>query len=353
MQRLASSLRLIGPDYDAVVVGSGYGGGVAAARLARAGKRVAVLERGREIPVGEFPRQFSDLRNDLQLSGRQTQLGSPTGLYDVRLGDDIHVLVGCGLGGGSLINAGVALRPDARVFQDPAWPSELARDPLLEEGYLEARRWLRPARDPAAHERSKWKALDAASVGLGVEPVAAPVTVNFIESVNLAGIAQPACTLCGDCCGGCNVGAKNTVALTYLPDAVRHGAQIFTHAKVGHLAQDRRSGCWRVHFEVQPGADAAGVDAAGSVSAALVVLAAGTLGSTEISCARANAGSPFPIAWVTDFPPMAISLPSVGGASCRLLALASAIPPRSRTPWSAPPFPARSKSSIPPTSPTA
>ena len=168
------------------------------------------------------------------------------------------------------------------MFQDPAWPSELARDPLLEEGYLEARRWLRPARDPAAHERSKWKALDAASVGLGVEPVAAPVTVNFIESVNPAGIAQPACTLCGDCCGGCNVGAKNTVALTYLPDAVRHGAQIFTHAKVGHLAQDRRSGCWRVHFEVQPGADAAGVDAAGSVSAALVVLAAGTLGSTEI-----------------------------------------------------------------------
>jgi cholesterol oxidase len=282
MQRIASSLRLIRPDYDAVVVGSGYGGGVAAARLARAGKRVAVLERGREIPVGEFPRRFSDLRKDLQLSGRQTQLGSPTGLYDVRLGDDIHVLVGCGLGGGSLINAGVALRPDARVFKDPAWPSELARDPLLDEGYLEARRWLRPARDPAAHERSKLKALGAASVALGVEPVAAPVTVSFTESVNPAGIAQPGCTLCGDCCGGCNVGAKNTVALTYLPDAVRHGAQVFTHAKVRHLGQDASSGRWRVHFEVQPGADAAGVDAVGSVSAALVVLAGGTLGSTEI-----------------------------------------------------------------------
>src|SRR5262245_43392007 len=281
MQRLASCLRLIRSDYDAVVIGSGYGGGVAAARLARAGKRVAVLERGREIPVGAFPRRLSDLRNDLQLSGRQTQLGSPTGLYDVRLGDDIHVLGGCGLGAGSLINAGVALRPDARVFKDPAWPSALARDPLLEEGYLEAQRWLRPARDPAAHERRKLQALGAASVALGVEPVAAPVTVSFAECVNPAGIAQPACTLCGDCCGGFYVGAKNTVAMTYLPDAVRHGAQVFTHAKVRHLAQDG-SGRWRVHFQVQPGADAAGMEAAGAVSAALVVLAAGTLGSTEI-----------------------------------------------------------------------
>src|SRR5262245_54730981 len=281
MQRLASCLRLIRSHYDAVVVGSGYGGGVAAARLARAGKRVAVLERGREIPVGEFPRRLSDLRNDLQLSGRQTQLGSPTGLYDVRLGDDMHVLVGCGLGGGSLINAGVALRPDARVFADPAWPRELAHDPLLDEGYRQARRWLRPARDPAAHERSKFKALGAAGVALGVEPVAAPVTVSFVESVNPADIVQPACTLCGDCCGGCNVGAKNTVALTYLPDAVRHGAQVFTRAMVRYLAQDG-NGCWRVHFQVQSGAEEAGADAVGSVSAAIVVLAAGTLGSTEI-----------------------------------------------------------------------
>jgi cholesterol oxidase len=281
MQPLASSLRLIRSDYDAVVIGSGYGGGVAAARLARAGKRVAVLERGREICVGDFPRRFSDLSHDLQLSGRQTQLGSPTGLYDVRLGEDMHVLVGCGLGGGSLINAGVALRPDARVFKDPAWPSELAGDPLLEEGYREAWRWLRPARDPRAHERSKLKALSAASVALGVEPVAAPVTVSFVDCLNPAGIAQPACTLCGDCCGGCNVGAKNTVTLTYLPDALRHGAEIFTHAKVHHLAADD-SGRWRIHFQVQPGADAASLDAVGSVSAALVVLAAGTLGSTEI-----------------------------------------------------------------------
>ena len=52
-------------------------------------------------------------------------LARPTGLYDVRFGEDMHVLVGCGLGGGSLINAGVALRPDPRMFRDPVWPGQI------------------------------------------------------------------------------------------------------------------------------------------------------------------------------------------------------------------------------------
>src|SRR5262245_66570887 len=159
MPRLARSLRHLRPHYDAVVVGSGYGAGVAAARLARAGKRVAVLERGREIAIGEFPRRFSDLRGELQLAGRHTRLGTPTGLYDVRLGADMHVLVGCGLGGGSLVNAGVALRPDPRVLRDPVWPEAVAQDGLLDEGYARAVRWLRPAHDPVAAGRTKYSAL--------------------------------------------------------------------------------------------------------------------------------------------------------------------------------------------------
>jgi cholesterol oxidase len=276
MTRLARSLDRLKPHYDVVVVGSGYGGGVAASRLARAGKRVAVLERGREFVTGEFPSRFPELRGEMQLTGRRMRLGSATGLYDVRFGEDMHVLIGCGLGGGSLINAGVALRPDDRMFRDPVWPEEVAGDGLLDEGYARAARWVRPARDPAAGQRSKYKALERASVTLGKKPVHAPVVVGFEATVNPAGVAQPACTQCGDCCGGCNVGAKNTVALTYLPDAVRHGAEIFTHAKVGHVAKQAGGG-WRVEFETL---DDSG--AVGSVTADIVVLAAGTLGSTEI-----------------------------------------------------------------------
>jgi cholesterol oxidase len=278
MIRLAHSLHQLQRHYDVVVVGSGYGGGVAASRLARAGKRVAVLERGREFSTGEFPSKLSDLRRQVQVTARSWRMGSPTGLYDVRLGDDMHVLIGCGLGGGSLINAGVALRPDARVLADAAWPDEIRRDGLIDEGYARAAHWLRPATDPNAARRTKYQALHSTGRALGKEPVAAPVVVSFEDTVNPAGVAQPACTGCGDCCGGCNVGAKNTIALTYLPDAAQHGAQIFTHAKVRHITKDER-GTWHVHLDRQ---DDTAANAPASVSAAIVVLAAGTLGTTEI-----------------------------------------------------------------------
>ena len=100
--------------------------------------------------------------------------------------------------------------------------------------------------------------------------------VSFEDIVNPAGVAQPACTLCGDCCSGCNVGAKNTVAMTYLPDAKAHGAEIFTELGVTHIAKGE--GGWRVHFVPSSDRDAGPA----FVDASTVVLAAGTLGSTEI-----------------------------------------------------------------------
>jgi cholesterol oxidase len=287
MARLARPLDSLKSRYDAIVIGSGYGGSVAAARLARGGKRVAVLERGREFATGEFPSRFPDLRKEMRVTGRSFSSGPDTALYDVRLGNDMHVLVGCGLGGGSLINAGVALRPDARVFADDVWPGQVAQDGLLDQGFAEARRWLRPARSARAPHLAKFQALKSSSAALGVEPIVPEVVISFEDTINPAGIAQPACTLCGDCCAGCNVGAKNTMALTYLPYAASHGAEIFTHLKVQHVAQGKNGG-WTIHAERL---DAPGLKGAGSltISAGIVVIAAGTLGSTEILLrSRAN-----------------------------------------------------------------
>ena len=142
-----------------------------------------MLERGREFLTGEFPSRFPELRNELQVTGRRLHR-LETALYDVRVGEDMHVLVGCGLGGGSLVNAGVALRPQQRVFTDPVWPGQIRQDGLLDEGYRRALAWLRPASDARAAERPKFKALAAA--GRGTERGRPPV-VSFQDTVNAAG----------------------------------------------------------------------------------------------------------------------------------------------------------------------
>jgi cholesterol oxidase len=105
-----------------------------------------------------------------------------------------------------------------------------------------------------------------------------PINVNFRhlpDDRNHVGVEQHVCNGCGDCMTGCNVGAKNTVLMNYLPDAKNHGAEIFCELSVRHV--ERTAAGWLVHFERL---DQEGV--AGQVAADIVVLSAGALGSTEI-----------------------------------------------------------------------
>ena len=84
-ERLSRNISSLKPRYDAVVVGSGYGGGVAACRLSRCGLKVAVLERGREYAPGEFPAGPVEATRALQVAGEKTVMGQPTALFEVRL----------------------------------------------------------------------------------------------------------------------------------------------------------------------------------------------------------------------------------------------------------------------------
>ncbi|MGE4149979.1 MAG: GMC family oxidoreductase N-terminal domain-containing protein [Hyphomicrobiaceae bacterium] len=294
MRRLGSELSALVPHYDAIVVGSGYGGGVSASRLARMGLRVAVLERGREFLLGEFPDTLLEAQREFHVSdhvrGREFDFGPKAGLFDLRLGRDMHVLVGCGLGGTSLINANVSLPPDPRVWEDPAWPNELLHDGDLAKGFRRAERMLRPVPYPNKVRLDKLSALGTAAKALESQAICPPIAVAFERKANHAGVVQPACTLCGDCCSGCNVGAKSTVQMTYLPDAVNHGAQIFTEVDVRHVRKE--PGGWRVFFR-RTGNERPGFDVPEqTVSAGIVVLAAGSLGSTEILLRSRDNGLP-------------------------------------------------------------
>jgi cholesterol oxidase len=129
--------------YEAIVVGSGFGGAVAACRLAQAGVEVAILERGRRFEPGIFPRparaylRSVALRHDVMSWYRG-------GLYDVKPLNDVLVVQAAGYGGGSLIYANVQMRPPAEVFEDgwprvdddqplrSAFPIELPREPIAD-----------------------------------------------------------------------------------------------------------------------------------------------------------------------------------------------------------------------------
>ncbi len=272
-QPLSKHISLAGNDHDIIVVGSGYGGGVAASRLARTGRSVTVLERGREIAPGEYPRTAEDGVGQFQvrLSQNGHRIGPKDGLYDLRIGNDMNVFVGCGLGGTSLINANVAIEADRRVFDD--WPQSFPKD--LSKYYKRARDMLGSKPYPAGKTPSKLRALEKAAKGLDADVERPDINVNFEAGHTSGGLWQAPCNDCGDCVSGCNYGAKNTVLMNYLPDAESFGAKIYTGAEVLHIEKDGKR--WTVFVN--------DIDSDGArrvLTANYVVLSAGTLGTTEI-----------------------------------------------------------------------
>jgi len=194
---ISSGLEDLDDHYDVVVVGSGYGTSVAASRLARAGRRVCVLERGREIAPGDYPDTAKEAREATQVHSTLGRVGDPSSLFTFHMGKDISVLSGCGLGGTSLINANVAIEADRRVFDD-VWPKAL-RDDVdggLAAGIDRAQRMLGANPLPPGRTPAKLVALTEAGAALGHDVERTEVTVTFADQVNAAGVEQHACTGC-------------------------------------------------------------------------------------------------------------------------------------------------------------
>jgi cholesterol oxidase len=280
-KRIARSLDSAKSHYTVLVIGSGYGAGVAASRLARAGQDVCILERGKEMLPGEYPSRLSDAQGAIQFNVKGGRIGSPDALFELHVNDDQYALVGCGLGGTSLINANVSLELDKRLLQTEQWPAAFRDDPRALDTYYErAREMLSPNAYPDTHPvLGKLEALEHSANVMGKRFYKTPINVTFDDKTNKFGVPQPACTNCGDCVSGCNVGAKNTTLMNYLPDAANHGAEIFTQAKVLWIERDGAQDVWRVYVEHNGEAAPA---APLTITADHVVLGAGALGSTEI-----------------------------------------------------------------------
>ncbi|HXV33695.1 MAG TPA: GMC family oxidoreductase [Gaiellaceae bacterium] len=287
--------------FDAVVVGSGFGGSVLACRLAQAGKSVCVLERGKPYPPGSFPRGPRELAKAFWDPSKGLY-----GMFNVWSFSGIGALVSSGLGGGSLIYANVLLRKPEKWFvkEDLAkggyehWPVTRAE---LDPHYDTAEIMLGGQEYPFEAITPKTRAFRGVGETLGREFVLPKLAVTFAnpgeepaigvplqeEHPNLHGVPRYTCRLIGECDIGCNLGAKNTLDLTYLSEAARRGAEIRTRCEVRSLAP-REGGGYTVRYVEHDPADEGReiktddprVRPVRELTCDRLVLAAGTLGST-------------------------------------------------------------------------
>jgi hypothetical protein len=164
-------------------------------------------------------------------------------------GEGQDVFMGCGLGGTSLINGGVWLRPDERVLAGTEWRAEI-RENGLNEYYERAERMFRPMPYPSTYSTpTKLSALETQARELGIQDAFCrpPLTTSFDDGINQAGVYMHANTGSGDECSGINDGSKNSVLVTYLADAWAWGAELFCGIDVKYLKK-RESGVGRTVF---------------------------------------------------------------------------------------------------------
>jgi cholesterol oxidase len=264
--------------YDVVVIGSGFGGAISACRLAQAGRSVCVLERGRRWNKTDFP------RTPAEVSQAFWRKGKSEGFLEYKTFRRIDVIQGSGVGGGSLHYFNVHLRAPAEILGTGPWPSEITRQVLdpyysLAEDMLDSKRLTPP---PGRELPLRTQAFLAAATAAGKKPEMVPIGVFAGEERRNphSGIPQVGCDYSGNCMLGCELHAKNTLDLNYLAIAEKNGAEIFPLHQVEKI-EPLPEGGFRVHF-LRLDKDDPRRSEPGSVSGKKVVIAAGTLGSSEL-----------------------------------------------------------------------
>ena len=275
-------------EFDAIVIGSGFGGAITACRVAEKGMKVLVLERGRRWTPQEYPRKAGDawLFDNRQPARRN-------GWLDLRFFRNMTVTQAAGVGGGSLAYSSVALEAHPSLFTN-GWPAEITHAEL-KPCYDRVTRMmdLQTVPDGQLTQRFKLAREAAETLGLGHRFSKTPLAVSFSPDwnyqlndpfnptqsrifTNAQGQQQGTCIHLGNCDIGCDVRAKNTLDLNYIPRAEQRGTEV-RPLHVVRLIEPRATG-YRVVFDrIHQGRLIRGEE-----SAAHVFLAAGSLGSTEL-----------------------------------------------------------------------
>ncbi|WP_431785024.1 FAD-dependent oxidoreductase [Microbacterium maritypicum] len=269
-------------DEDVVIVGSGFGGSVAALRLAEKGYRVRVYEAGRRFEDDDFAKTSWNLRRYLWAP----MLGC-YGVQRIHRLPHVMILAGAGVGGGSLNYANTLYQPGPAFFQDPQWRGIAEWESELSPHYATAKRMLGVVEHyPHTGPVERIMAGAAEDLGVGSTFRRAPVGVWFGKPGERTtdpffggeGPDRTGCTLCGNCMVGCRVGAKNTLMKNYLALAERRGVSIEALRTVsevrelpggGFAVTTQRSGAWLRHGRR-------------TVTAEQVVLAGGTWGTQQL-----------------------------------------------------------------------
>ncbi len=244
-------------DFDVVVIGSGFGGSVAALRLTEKGYKVCVLEAGRRFSDKDFPKTSWRLRRFLFLP----RLGLK-GIQRIHVLPDVLVLAGAGVGGGSLVYANTLYKPPASYFEDKQWNQITNWAEELSPWYDQASRMLGVAQNPYFSPSDEAMKQVADQMGVGHTFKLAPLGVYFGDGVGIkskdpffggVGPNRSGCLQCGACMTGCRHNAKNTLPKNYLGLAEKAGAKVFpehTVTKVEQLLDGswsitaRKSGAW-------------------------------------------------------------------------------------------------------------
>jgi cholesterol oxidase len=223
-------------EYDAIVIGSGFGGSVAALRLSEKGYRVAVLEQGCRITPADMARAADSARHLFWLPGLGLR-----GFFFQQFFQHVNIVGGVGVGGGSLVYAAVLLEPGETFFHDPAW-NHMGVDwaQALQPHYQVAARMLGRVQCPEQHLMDEYLQRTANELGAGDTFDRVPLGIYFNQPgvsvpdpfFNGQGPARTGCKLCGGCLAGCPYGAKNSLEQNYLYLAERNGATIFSERQV-------------------------------------------------------------------------------------------------------------------------